>query len=79
VTDRPLYEIADDIAINWPGMYFGAVPYYIAMREMDSISTKYFIDDSPSIVRYFLSNAGSWRGPEARRIKDELRGLLKNV
>ena len=28
------------------------------------------------IVRYFLSNATTWRGEDARRIKAELKALL---
>jgi mitochondrial fission protein ELM1 len=30
-----------------------------------------------SIVLYFLSNASSFRGPEAKRIKAELKGMCK--
>jgi len=29
------------------------------------------------IVRYFLSNATTWRGETARRIKAELKQMLK--
>ena len=34
-------------------------------------------DSADSIVGYFLANASTWRGPEARRIKAELKGMLK--
>ena len=34
-------------------------------------------DDGGSIVLYFLSNATTWRGEDARRIKAELKSLLK--
>jgi len=27
-------------------------------------------------VAYFLANAGTWRGPDAQRIKAELKGML---
>jgi hypothetical protein len=27
------------------------------------------------MVLYFLANAGTWRGPDAKRIKNELKAL----
>ena len=74
---RPLYEIAADIRRNWPKPYFGAVPYIQAMGDLNSISDNYGFDSGDSIVRYFLSNAATWRGEDARRIKAELKGMLK--
>ena len=73
---RPLYEIAADIRRNWPKPYFGAVPYIQAMGSLNSISDNYGFDSADSIVRYFLSNAGTWRGEDARRIKAELKAML---
>jgi hypothetical protein len=32
-------------------------------------------DSAESIVAYFLSNAATWRGADARRIKAELKAL----
>lgn len=76
---RPLSEIAGEISQNWPKPYFGAVPYLQAMRSLQGMTDKYFCDDASSIVAYFLSNAQTWRGEAARRIKKELNDLLKNV
>ena len=75
--NRRLHEIADDISAHWPKMYFGAVPYHAAMRSLGSINDTYGLDSAKSIVLYFLSNASTWRGPDARRIKDELKGMVK--
>jgi hypothetical protein len=36
----------------------------------------YGADDARGIVMYFLANAGTWRGENARRIKAELKGML---
>jgi hypothetical protein len=76
-TFRPLYEIASEIKKDWKKVYFGAVPYLDAMSTLDSINDKYMYDSAKSIVLYFLSNAGTWRGDTARRIKKELNAMLK--
>ena len=73
---RPLYVIAAEIKRVWTKPYFGAVPYIDAMRSMDSVQDNYYYDSGDSIVRYFLANAGTWRGDDARRIKAELKGML---
>jgi hypothetical protein len=73
---RPLYEIADEIAADWKKVYFGAVPYLSAMSTLTGVRDSYFSDSGSSIVRYFLSNAHSWRGEAAKRIKAELKSML---
>ena len=73
---RPLHAIARDIQRDWAKPYFAAVPYLDAMRALDSISDKYYYDSADSVVRYFLANAGQWRGPVAREVKAELKAML---
>lgn len=73
---RPLHEIAREIRQTWPKPYFGAVPYLQAMATIESPADFYGWDSGDSIVRYFLSNASTWRGEDARRIKAELREML---
>jgi len=73
---RPLYEIAEDIWATWSNVYFGARPYLEAMESLSAITDSYALDSGKSIVRYFLANAGSWRGADARRIKAELKAML---
>jgi hypothetical protein len=75
--NRPLYIIAAEIKRVWPNPYFGAVPYIDAMRSLDAVTDSYGYDEADDIVRYFLSNANTWRGEDARRIKAELKGMLK--
>jgi len=78
---RTLSDIARDIRTHWvdksgkPNVYFGAVPYLDAMSSMGSIDTNYGLDDGKYIVTYFLSNASTFRGEHARRIKAELKSL----
>jgi len=80
LSHRPLHEIAREINADWggkgKGVNFAAKPYLDAMAELQSIDDTYWCDSGKSIVRYFLSNAGSWRGDTARRIKAELKGLV---
>ena len=74
-TARPLYEIASEIRKDWTKVYFGAVPYLEAMATLNSIDEDYMFDSAKSIVIYFLSNATTWRGETARRVKAELKKM----
>lgn len=74
---RPLSVIAADIRKNWPKVHYAAKPYLDAMSQMDKITDNYYYDSGRSVVLYFLSNARGWRGPEAKRIKAELKKMLK--
>jgi hypothetical protein len=73
---RPLREIAAEIKENWKNVYFGAVPYLDAMGGLEAIDGYFGVDDARTIVRYFLSNAATWRGETARRVKAELKAML---
>ncbi len=64
---RPLHEIATEIA----------VPYIVAMYDLTSITDSYGADSAQDIVLRFLCNAVTWRGETARRIKRELRAILR--
>jgi len=75
---RPICEIAREIHSDWgKNIYFGAKPYLTAMLSLEKITDKYMFDSADEIVRYFLSNAGTWKGETARRIKKELNEMLK--
>lgn len=74
---RPLSEIAREIRKDWKNVNFAAKPYLDAMSTLGSINERYGYDSARSIVLYFLSNAGSWRGETAKRVKAELNAMLK--
>ena len=74
---RSLHTIAREIRADWTAPYFGAIPYLSAMLSLDSITDRYGHDNARSIVLYFLSNAGRWKGPVAQAVKLELRSMLK--
>ena len=75
---RKINEIAAEIRKDWSKVYFGAEPYLDAMEDLDSAEDSYFCDSAPSIIRYFLGNAMTWRGDVARRIKKELNAMIKD-
>lgn len=76
VASRPVYEIAREIRSNWKPVYFGAKPYLEAMFELDSVNDQVGADSGRGIIRYFLANAGKWRGDVAKRIKAELNQMV---
>jgi hypothetical protein len=77
---RTLAAIAEEIEADWStrgnGVNYAARPYLDAMKELISISDRYYQDNARGVVLYFLSNASSWRGETAKRIKAELRAML---
>ena len=83
-TVRSLNTIAGEIYQNWNTRNSGTVlspyakPYLSAMSTLDSIDDTYICEDGREIVARFLSNATSWRGDNARRIKKELNVMLKS-
>ena len=74
-TPRAIHAIAADIAAAWPKPYFGAVPYLEAKHGLGGIEEHYGLDPAKSIVLYFLANAATFRGAEARALKAELKAL----
>lgn len=80
---RPISSIAREIKTDWSargkGVNFAAVPYLHAMFTLDSISDDYGHDSGETIVLHFLSNASDWRGEVAKRVKAELKSLLKSA
>ena len=72
---RPIYAVACEIAADWKKPYFGAVPYLDAMKSIGTIDEMYGADTAKSVVLYFLSNAATYRGDTARRLKTELKRM----
>ena len=72
-----LAEIAGEISADWDNVRYAARPYLDAMSQLDRVQDKYGYDTGKSVVLYFLANAGSWRGDNARRIKAQLKAMIK--
>jgi hypothetical protein len=79
---RTLAAIAKEIRATWltkdgkPNVNYAAKPYLDAMEHLVTVNDTYGYDDGRYIVMYFLSNARSFTGPAARRIKAELKDML---
>jgi hypothetical protein len=73
---RALHEIANEIWDTWDGVNYAAKPYLYAMGDCNSINDMYGMDSAKSVVLYFLANVGTWRGPDAKRIKAELKEMV---
>jgi hypothetical protein len=76
---RSISSIAYDIKKSWVKPYFGAKPYLDAMTQLNSINDKYMYDDASNVVMYFLANASTFRGNDAKVLKAELKALLKGA
>jgi hypothetical protein len=75
---RSLCVIAREIRKDWGNKTSpDAKPYLDAMACMDSITDKYGCDDGVEIVIRFLCNASGWRGETAKRVKAELKKMVK--
>lgn len=72
---RTLHEIATEIVVLWKKPYFGAVPYLQAMLRLRTVDDSFGQDRADDVVLYFLSNARTWRGEDAKRIKAELKSM----
>lgn len=70
--------IARMIRQDWKNVYFGARPYLQAMSAINTINDMYGEDSADSIIRYFLGNAGTWKGETARAVKTKLKRLLND-
>jgi len=76
---RSISTIAREIEADWSkigkGVNYAAKPYLNAMKSLDKVSDDYGADTGKSVVLYFLSNASSYRGETAKRLKAELKAM----
>ena len=76
IAARPIYSLAQEVSKLWREVDPAAQPYLERMRLMERIHDN--VDDHPGreTIQGFLDNSTSWTGPDASRIKAELRGKL---
>jgi hypothetical protein len=70
-------EIAHAIAKDWQNVSPYAADYLNAMKEIRSVEDNYYADTAKSVILYFLANASTYRGENARSYKALLRELVK--
>lgn len=76
-TQRPLCEIAAEIRKDWGAKLSPyAKPYLFAMMSLRNVNDQYGVEDGKTQVLYFLSNASTWRGETAKRVKAELKKMV---
>lgn len=84
---RTFSDIATEVLNLWKAKYGKdlpwslkcALPYLQAMIECDTTdkNAQYYAETVESVVIYFLANVTSWRGEDAKRIKAELKEMIK--
>ena len=75
---RSISTIAREVESDWKEkVNFAARPYLDAMHTLTSVTDSFYADSANSVVLYFLANAGTWRGDTARRVKAELKKMVK--
>lgn len=64
---------------NLPWSLKCALPYLQAMLKCDTTdkNARYYVETVESVAIYFLANITNWRGDDAKRIKAELKSMLK--
>jgi predicted lipoprotein len=67
---RTIETIAADIAAAWRN------PNVYARNYLDYMMNPWGYDSPRDAALYFLSNAAGWRGPDAKRLKAELKAVL---
>ena len=70
-------EIAHAIAKDWQNISPYAKDYLEAMKDIQDINGSYYADSAKSVVMYFLANASSYRGDNARAYKALLKDMVK--
>ena len=79
-TTRTLADIAAEIRGDYTARSnYAALPYLDALSQLHTadLDTGYYADDNRTLVLYLLSNLTGWRGDTARRVKAELKAMLK--
>jgi hypothetical protein len=73
---RTIREIALEVKQLWAKPNYAAGPYLDAMLQLETVNDMYYADSARTIVSYFLANAGTFRGDDAKRIKAELKAMV---
>ena len=74
---RPIHEIAMEIKSLWPNVSLKAAIYLEAMMYYGDADEYHEGTSARSVIIQFLSNARTWEGDRARKIKHELRWMAK--
>jgi hypothetical protein len=70
-------EIAYAIAKDWQNISPYALDYLNAMKDIRDINGQYYADSAKNVIMYFLVNARTYRGENARAYKALLKEMVK--
>jgi hypothetical protein len=70
-------DIAHAIAKDWKNISPYAADYLNAMKDIKDIDSAYYSDSAKSVILYFLVNANTYRGENARAYKTLLKKMVK--
>lgn len=73
---RLISHIARDIRIDWKNVKYSAKPYLDALTQVHDVNDQFGYDDARSLIRYFLANASTYKGENAKKYKLELKQLI---
>jgi len=78
---RTIRNIAQEIVEESPDIKKckDAIPYLMQMQHLDSVDKFSYNESAPEIVNGFLIHTRCWRGQYPRKIKAELRKILKET
>lgn len=84
---RTFSEIAQEVTTLWQKKYGKelpwslkcSLPYLEALLECHTTDkdAMYYCETIESVVVYFLANLTYWKGEDAKRIKTELKDMIK--
>lgn len=77
VKEITVSEIAIAISKDWKNVNPYAQEYLTAMMSINSVNDSYYYDSAKSVIMYFLANAGTYRGENARAYKTLLKEMVK--
>lgn len=77
VKEITVSEIAIAISKDWKNVNPYAQEYLTAMMSINSVNDSYYYESAKSVILYFLANAGTYRGENARAYKTLLKGMVK--
>jgi hypothetical protein len=73
---RSISEIAREIREKWKPVHGEAEQIVDAMERINSLNDTFSAEPAIEILSRFRWAARTWKGPVAKRIKDEIEALL---
>jgi hypothetical protein len=81
IQNKTLSQLSSIVYQDWKKVNFAAAPYLSAFSMFHTLDLGEQVgyDSAKSVVLYFLSNSGSWRGDTAKIVKTELKRRLRAI